>query len=223
MNMVTSILCPRRGQLQMPLSSFRRGAIVAALTLVGVALWSGDRLRAQDESQWLAGSLLVATEKMGDPRFARSVIYMVSHDADGAMGVIVNHPLGEGPIAKLLDKLGIDNHGVDGEIVVRYGGPVREGLGFVLHSTDYVADDTLVVDDKIALTAQSEILREIGAGRGPSERMLIFGYAGWGPGQLEGEIASGDWVTVPADKALIFDDDDGSKWRRAIDERGIFI
>lgn len=206
-----------------PRSHRWRGAIVAALALAAAALWSGDRSQAQEDNQGLAGSLLVATEKMGDPRFARSVIYLVSHDGDGAMGVIVNQPLGEGPIATLLDKLGIDNDGVEGDIVVRYGGPVREGLGFVLHSTDYVVDDTLVVDDKIALTAQSEILREIGSGRGPRESMLIFGYAGWGPGQLEGEISAGAWITVPSDKALIFDDDDGSKWRRAIDERGIFI
>lgn len=169
----------------------------------------------------LAGQLLVATTELDDPRFIRTVIYMVRHDAGGAMGLVVNRPMGEVPIAHLLERLGMDGKGVGGEMRVHYGGPVEPTRGFVLHTTDYATEGTQVVDDRIALTYQPEILRAIGGGTGPRRTLLTLGYAGWAPGQLETEIAAGSWVSVPADEALVFDDNHLRKWERAMARRMI--
>lgn len=198
------------------------GAVAAVLLAVAVmasGVARGDEPRPLAGS--LAGQLLVATAKMGDPRFMHTVIYMVRHDTDGAMGLVVNRPIAELSFARLLERLGIDSGRISGSIRVHKGGPVEETRGFVLHSTDYVGDSTLVVDDKVALTAEPDILEALAAGSGPSLSLFALGYAGWAPGQLEGELARGDWVAVPADEALLFDDDYDGKWRRAIARRGV--
>lgn len=169
----------------------------------------------------LTGQLLVATEQMPDPRFWHSVIYMVQHDATGAMGLIVNRPLGEVPIARLLEELGTASQGVSGDIRVHYGGPVDEARGFVLHTADYQGRGTLLINNGVALTRRPEILRAIAAGTGPRRSLFALGYAGWAPGQLEGEIEAGHWVAVPADEALVFDEDYEGKWKRAMARRTI--
>ncbi len=165
------------------------------------------------------GQFLVATDELRDPRFVRTVIYMVRHDAGGAMGLVVNRPMGEAPLADLLDQLGIQGKKVTGEIRVHYGGPVEPGRGFVLHTAEYVSEGTQVVKDGISITYQPEILRAIGTGTGPRRALLAFGYAGWSPGQLEAEIDAGAWEIVPADEALLFDDNYDKKWERAMARR----
>lgn len=167
----------------------------------------------------LTGQLLVATDELSDPRFARSVIYMIQHDSNGAMGLVINRPMGTVPLAKLLDELGQDSKGVSGDIRLHYGGPVDPGRGFTLHTSDYSGKGTEVVEDGIAVTAQPEILRAIGIGKGPRLALLAVGYAGWSPGQLEAEIKAGAWISVPADEALLFDEDYATKWARATARR----
>lgn len=167
----------------------------------------------------LAGQLLVATDELSDPRFARSVIYMIQHDNNGAMGLVINRPMGTVPLAKLLDELEQDSKGVSGDIRLHYGGPVDAGRGSTLHTSDYSGKGTEVIEDGIALTAQPEILRAIGTGKGPRLALLAVGYAGWAPGQLEAEIKAGAWISVPADEALLFDDDYATKWERATARR----
>lgn len=152
---------------------------------------------------------------MADPRFEKTVIFMVEHSADGAFGLIVNRPYAAGPIAVLLDKLGVSAEAVSGTITVHYGGPVEEDHGFILHTSDYTSDATLIVSRDVAFTGQAEILRDIGAGHGPSRSLLAFGYSGWGAGQLEGEIEQGAWVAMEADIELLFDTDYEGKWGRA--------
>ncbi len=169
----------------------------------------------------IAGSLLVATPDMSDPRFAGTVIYMVEHDVGGAMGLVVNRPMGRLPAAELLDGLGIGSDSAQGEFRVHYGGPVDETRRFVLHSPDYAGENTLIVKGGLALTTEDRILRDIATGDGPRASLVLFGYAGWSPGQLESEIDRGGWITVPASDALVFDQDDGSKWRRASDSLGV--
>jgi putative transcriptional regulator len=146
---------------------------------------------------------------------------MVHHDAGGAMGLVVNRPLGNAPLAALLEGLGIEGNGVKGGIRLHYGGPVEPRRGFVLHTTDYASESTRVVKDGIALTVGAEILRALGTNTGPRLSLVAFGYAGWAPGQLEGEIAAGAWVVVQSDEALVFDQDYEKKWARAMARRTI--
>jgi putative transcriptional regulator len=174
----------------------------------------------------LAGQFLVATEELGDPRFARTVVYLARHDATGAMGLIVNRPLQEIPLAALLRRLGVDDHGVTGNIRVHYGGPVEPASGWMLHSAEYATEGTERLAPDIALTPlspRSPTLGEIGRGGGPGRYLFVLGYAGWAPGQLEGEIDSGAWITVSADAALLFDDDHAHKWERATARRRTLI
>ncbi|MDE0379156.1 MAG: YqgE/AlgH family protein [Rhodospirillales bacterium] len=169
----------------------------------------------------LAGKVLVAHEGMPDPRFEETVIYLVNHDETGAFGLVVNKPRAAGPIATLLDQLGIDageyGDGVQGSVILHYGGPVEPERGFVLHSADYDVDGTRQLTRGVALTDSPEVLVDIGLGRGPRRSLVIFGYSGWGPLQLEGELARGDWKVVDADADLVLGTDHEDKWRRALE------
>jgi putative transcriptional regulator len=170
---------------------------------------------------YLTGQLLVAMPQMRDPRFTRSVIYMCAHNAEGAMGLVVNRRVGSITFSDLLTQLGIGPNRRNDEIRVHFGGPVEQGRGFVLHSTDYAQAGTLRVDDLVALTATLDILKEIAAGGGPRRSILALGYAGWGPGQLDQEIQANGWLSVAADESLVFDDDLDQKWERAIGKIGV--
>ena len=170
----------------------------------------------------LAGQLLVAMPQMGDPRFARSVIYMCAHSGDaGAMGLVINKVVGSLTMAELLAKLEIEPGGLGKTRPVHFGGPVEPGRGFVLHTDDYREEATLPVADHIAMTATLEILRAIGQGRGPRLSLFALGYAGWAPGQLDAEIQANGWLSVAADEAIVFDADHDGKWRRALAKLGI--
>ena len=173
------------------------------------------------ENPYLTGQLLVAMPQMRDPRFARSVIYMCAHSADGAMGLVVNRRVGSLTFDDLLKQLDIGPNKRSDEIRVHFGGPVEQGRGFVLHSSDYLQTGSLRVDDAVALTATLDILKEMAAGGGPRKSLLALGYAGWGPGQLDAEIQANGWLSVSSDEALVFDDDLGNKWERAIGKIGI--
>jgi len=170
---------------------------------------------------YLTGQLLVAMPQMRDPRFARSVIYICAHNADGAMGLVVNRRVGSITFDDLLKQLNIGPNKRHDEIRIHFGGPVEQGRGFVLHSSDYMQSGTLRVDDQVALTATLDILKEMAAGGGPRRSLLALGYAGWGPGQLDAEIQANGWLSVASDEALIFDADLDHKWERAIGKIGI--
>ena len=137
------------------------------------------------------------------------------------MGLIVNRPVGEASVSELLKQAGLEGTGVKGKIRVHYGGPVEPGRGFVLHTADYKVEGTQVVKDGIAVTARPEILRAMGTGTGPRKSLFALGYAGWAPGQLEAEIKAGAWEIVPADEALVFDENAETKWERAMARRTI--
>jgi putative transcriptional regulator len=171
----------------------------------------------------LVGQFLVASEDMSDPRFVQTVILMIRHDAGGAMGLIVNRLVGDVPIAKLLEGLGLDATGLRGKVRVHYGGPVEPRQGLTLHTTDYANEGTLRITNEISVTGNPEILRAIGVGRGPKRHLVALGYAGWARGQLEGEIKAGAWIAVPADEALVFDENHDKKWERATARRRITL
>lgn len=174
-------------------------------------------------SSHLTGQMLVAMPGMGDPRFDQSVIFMCAHSEDGAMGLIVNKPAEDVVFSDLLDQLSIPAGGTSRDIRVLFGGPVEHGRGFVLHSTEYDGNDsTLVVDGRIGMTATLDILEDIALGRGPNSSVLALGYAGWGPGQLEGEIVRNGWLTCEATDDLIFSPADPyAKWEAAVRSLGV--
>lgn len=172
-------------------------------------------------SGYLTGQLLVAMPAMQDPRFERSVIYMCIHNADGAMGLIVNRALESLTFRDLLSQLELDVADLSADIAVQYGGPVETGRGFVLHTLEYEQDGTIVVDNKVGLTATIEVLRDIAVDQGPKRAILALGYAGWGPGQLDSEIQQNAWLNVAADDAIMFDTEISSRWERAIAKIGV--
>ena len=173
---------------------------------------------AEDE-QHLVGQFLVATPEMADPRFEENVIYMISHDQTGAMGLVINRPVAEGPLADLLKGLGHESQGAKGTVAIHYGGPVETERLFILHGNDYAAKATMFVGNGLGVTSDAGILQAIARGKGPRQKLFIFGYAGWSPGQLEGEIKTGAWFLIPAETALIFDREPEKKWERALAKR----
>ena len=170
----------------------------------------------------LCGQLLVAMPGMADPRFERSVILVCAHSPDGAMGLIVNKPVKDLSFDSLLDQLDLPKPAPGRDIRVHFGGPVERGRGFVLHSPDYDGSSgTIRIGNGLEMTATLDVLEAIAQGEGPSQALLALGYAGWGPGQLETEIARNDWMTGAGKNRLIFASDDASKWAGALRDMGI--
>lgn len=177
---------------------------------------------AGKDKSYLAGQLLVAMPGMMDPRFTKTVIYMCAHNADGAMGLVVNKLIESLSFPDLLAQLGIESVGIGDQIKIHFGGPVESSRGFVLHSPDYKRDATLVVDEQVALTATVDILKAIAIGSGPRRSLLALGYAGWGPGQLDDEIKANGWLHVAADNDLVFGGGNvEDKWDQAMAKLGI--
>ncbi|MXN66108.1 YqgE/AlgH family protein [Stappia sp. GBMRC 2046] len=181
------------------------------------------------DEEFLDGRFLVAMPGMEDGRFAHAVVYVCAHSEEGAMGIVLNQSASNITFADLLTQLEIID---DGEAIrlpspadkmlVHRGGPVESGRGFVLHSDDFFIDSsTLPISDGICLTATLEILKAIAEGRGPDQAMLALGYAGWAAGQLETEIQANGWIIGPADPSIIFDQDNETKWQRALALMGI--
>ncbi len=179
--------------------------------------------RIEDNTGYLTGQLLIAMPSMQDTRFGRSVIYMCVHNEDGAMGLMVNRLSQELTFPDLLEQVGVELKSEAVSMPIHVGGPVETGMGFVLHTSDYEQANTIKVNDSISLTHTVEILKDIAEGRGPRQAMLALGYAGWGAGQLDGEIQENSWLNVPADESLIFDDPQQDKWERSIAKLGVDI
>ena len=199
------------------LTDWRIGLLIIflALSIPSVAI------NAAEQSDYLTGQLLVATPEMRDPRFVETVIYMVKHSSEGAFGLVINRPLAKGPVEDLLKGFGMDSSGAKGEIIVHYGGPVSPSAGFVLHSDDVLLEESAKVANGIAMTSDPKLIEAMAQGKGPRQSLFILGYAGWAPGQLEGELKAGSWFVVSGDKALIFGQDADRKWRQAMDKRKI--
>ena len=195
------------------------GSTLAAAALLVVAMLVGAAAPDTSDPGSLAGQLLIAAPTMSDPRFAHTVILMVRHDQTGAFGIVINRPVGERSIAVLLEAAGDIHPDVEGSVRVFAGGPVQTELGFVVHSADYHRGETVDVDGRVAMTASREILRDIGHNQGPTQSLFAFGYAGWGPGQLEGEMARHNWFTAPEEPKLIFDDDRDNLWEETMARR----
>ncbi|KUF09746.1 YqgE/AlgH family protein [Pseudoponticoccus marisrubri] len=170
----------------------------------------------------LTGHMLIAMPGMGDPRFEHSVVFMCDHSEDGAMGLIINKPSDDLDMGGLLSQLSIETDPALAKRRVHFGGPVEMGRGFVLHTPDYSSVvTTLEVLDEVHMTATLDILEDLATGKGPSKWLMMLGYAGWGPGQLEGEIAENGWLVCPCAPRLVFDLPDMEKWEAALESIGV--
>ena len=190
--------------------------------LIAVALLClATALGASAQERSIAGQFLVASESMRDPRFRETVIYMVEHSQNGALGLVVNRPLGPVPLSALLDHPGRDAEQAQGEIPMYQGGPVEPSRGFFLHSAEVMDESSEEISPGVAISGSTKMLRLIERGEGPKHSLFALGYAGWGPGQLEGELARADWFVTPAEPKAVFAKDPAQTWRRAVQQRGI--
>ena len=170
--------------------------------------------------RFLLGQFLLAMPGMADPRFARAVIAMAVHDENGAVGIGVGQRRAGIRFRDLLKQLEIDP-GEAPDREVHHGGPVEPGRGFVLHSDDWGGQDTLHITGLGAMTGTIDVLRAIAEGRGPTRWLVALGYAGWGPGQLDGEMTRHGWFTAPGTPALLFDTPTQDRWEAAFKGQGI--
>ena len=159
---------------------------------------------------------------MPDPRFAEQVIYICSHNEEGAVGIAVNKPDTELTLEEVLRSSGLPvPPGLNAPVYI--GGPVEPSSAFILYPSDYETDQQLAVSSTVNLSRHNSVLEDIARGLGPEKFLFAIGYAGWGPGQLEHELVSQGWLTIPADDSIIFDVPDEEKWRRAAALYGIDI
>ncbi|MBQ8465134.1 MAG: YqgE/AlgH family protein [Alphaproteobacteria bacterium] len=172
-------------------------------------------------NNYLTGKCLVAMPHMQDEHFARTVIYICSHSENGAMGFVVNKKIKEFTFADLATQLPIANLNPSLPIDLHQGGPLEKVRGFVIHSTDYVKDDTVVIDDNIAVSSSIDIITDIAFGIGPKDNLIALGYASWAPKQLEQEIACNSWIVVNPTPELVFKTKDEEKWQKALNALGI--
>ena len=161
----------------------------------------------------LKGQFLVAMPSMGDERFRESVIYLVGHGDEGAMGLMINQPLQDMRFGDILDELDLGEsdeqirlpEAVRARQVLR-GGPVQRGRGFVLHTPDYFREgNSYVVDSDVCLTATLDVLKAMAYRDTPASAVFALGYCGWAPGQLENELGLNGWLTVPFSRDLLFE------------------
>ena len=153
----------------------------------------------------LTHHFLIAMPAMADPYFTRTLTYICEHNDQGALGVVVNRPI-DMTLGSLYDRLSLTLEDRDAaEAPVLYGGPVQTDRGFVLHSPAGDWQSTLKVNDAIGLTTSKDVLEALGRGEGPHKVLVMLGYAGWSPGQIENEITQNAWLTVEADEPILFD------------------
>ncbi len=197
-----------------PPSNFRSGAKASSLLvilLVATALFALPP-SAENQEPELKGQLLVASSRIVDPRFQKTVILIAGHDENGTIGLIVNKPGRKVAIGELLEQAAISPQEKEREILIHYGGPVAPDHMFFLHSTDVALESSHTVVEGIALSTDLEILRLIAGGKGPQKYLLFLGYSGWAPQQLEGELSIGSWITVDTDLSLVFAEEPEKTW-----------
>ncbi|WP_157314170.1 YqgE/AlgH family protein [Chitinibacter sp. GC72] len=172
----------------------------------------------------LSRHFLVAMPSLADPIFARSLILICEHTAAGAMGVILNRPLGMN-LQTLFEQIEVELHRPDvADLPVHFGGPVQTDRGFILHSPLGSWQASLAVSDSLGLTTSRDILSAVGEGGGPAQMFVALGFAGWEAGQLEKEIAENSWLTVPMDDMkILFEVPSDERYEAALALLGIDV
>lgn len=192
-------------------------AILLPATVLHAALQAPTDTPVSEPS--LTGQVLIAAPSMRDPRFDHAVILMVHHNAGGALGLVINHPLGERSLSGLLEALGEKDSTASGTLRLFIGGPVQPQVGFVIHSPEYKRPQTVAINADVAVTASRDALLDIAHQHGPQKALVAFGYAGWGAHQLEDELGERAWFTAMPDGKLIFDEEREKVWDDAMSRR----
>ena len=203
------------------------GRLLLLLTItIGLFINSGHTF-SESPKNYLKGKFyssvknhfLIATKKMNDNRFGKTVIIMLESDKNGAWGLTINKPLGTMPIALLIDPS--LNTSEEREelfkinVPIFWGGPVDPKEIFILHSSEYKSESTKKYE-KISISQDYNILLDIATNKGPEKSMVILGYSGWGRGQLEGEMERDHWILSDIDLDITFDEESKTKWNKAI-------
>ena len=204
----------------------KKRILLLLIIIVTLSLFNNSITAAEGPKNYLKGKFyssvkdhfLIATEKMNDERFSKTVIVMFESDKNGAWGLVINKPLGTMPIALLIDpslnspeereKLFKIN------VPVFWGGPVDVKEIFILHSIEYQSDTTKNYGN-ISISKDYNILFDIAENKGPKKSLVIFGYSGWGNGQLEGEMERDHWILSDIDLDITFDKESNTKWNKA--------
>lgn len=175
------------------------------------------------DHSYLQSQLLIAMPGMGDPYFDHTVTLICQHNKDGCFGLTINRPI-QVTIEELFDQLDIpsDNNVIKG-IPALSGGPVQVEQGFVIHDTGKKWENTLAINEEIAVTASRDILFDIAMGNGPEDFLLTLGCASWAPGQMEAEIKNNSWLNCDADKKILFNTPYDKRWHGAVDTLGIDV
>jgi putative transcriptional regulator len=202
-------------------SAWRRACLILAGALLpAMALGAlPPRLELAPTSPSLLGYVLIATPQIEDRRFHHTVILVVRHDKDGALGLTINRPAGERPLASVLDSLGERDPSAVGNLQIFAGGPVQPEAVFVVHTGEYRRPETIVINEHLAVTSSLTTLHDIAQKRGPEKILFVLGYAGWAPGQLDAERAREDWFVAPAEPNLVFDVRRERVWEQALAHR----
>ncbi len=164
---------------------------------------------------YLTDHFLIAMPAMGDPNFDRTVTFICEHNEDGALGLVINRPM-DLTLGEIFSQMSLDcdDQGISA-LPVLQGGPVQVERGFVIHGSEREWNSTLAVSDTVAVTTSRDVLEAMAAGDGPERALVAIGYAGWGAGQLEAEMAANAWLTVPANTEILFDIPFEKRWRAA--------
>jgi putative transcriptional regulator len=189
---------------------------------MAVSTQQPDEHKLGNDFPSLKDHLLVAMPGLTDPFFRESVTYIIQHDEEGAMGVMINQPM---PFQHydLLKQFDLDPIESTKERAVLSGGPVQIERGFVLHKPLGKWESSMAVTDKVAVTTSMDILKAIARGKGPKDYQLLLGYAGWEAGQLDQEMLDNSWLTVPADETILFDTPMSERWQKASQLLGVDI
>jgi putative transcriptional regulator len=179
-------------------------------------------MATQSHSSYLTGKLLLAMPSMGDSRFHHAVIFVISHHALGAMGLIINSPVQDFTFDQLMKEAGLADIPIkrDG-VVLLNGGPVEIQHGFLLHTSDYIQENTIEVNAGLSVSASLDALQAFAGGQVPKEGLLALGYAGWGAGQLEQELQDNAWSVVDSDYEILFNTPLEDRWERAFSRLGV--
>jgi len=180
------------------------------------------RISRSPEPESLRDHFLIAMPSLNDGYFGHAVTYICDHDEEGALGLVINQPT-EFSLRELLEHVELEPGEDVPEMPVFRGGPVQPEHGFVLHSAEQSWRGSQAITDSIVLTTSRDVLEAINAGKGPGRVLIALGHAGWGPGQLENELAENAWLTARADPGILFDRPSAERWRAAAELIGIDV
>ena len=170
----------------------------------------------------LTNQFLIAMPNMADPTFSGTVVYLCDHSERGALGLVINRPT-DIDLQALFNRIDLK---LEIEpllhVPVYFGGPVQTERGFVLHdATESTYTSSMQVPGGLEMTTSKDVLEAVASGKGPQRFLLTLGHAGWGPGQLDGELQNNGWLHVAADEEILFDEELDSKWQRALGKLGV--